>query len=221
MTNLVLFCATFVVYFVVSCLLSQPGGAEEKEKEKESALFIVMNYAKRAGWVALLCAPFTIMGNVVTVLGNAESQKGIISLCSVYQKAKGDATALVFSGWQSAGENAVTGVFSVGQVAGRDAVSGIFAMYQSAGRDVGIGIGFSGYQTARRNAVSPIAVTAKPEVKRNVSPALSSKLDPKPSPRFFGDGNLPRPSVLSERKATVMQPRPYVLPRPSVLTERS
>lgn len=211
MTNLVLFCVTFVVYFIVSCLLVQPGVVDEKQP----VLFTVINYVKRAGWVILLCAPFTIMGNVVTVFGNVVSQKNIISLCSVYQKAKGDATALVFSGWQSAGGNAVTGVFSVAQVAGKDSVSGIFAMYQSAGRDVGIGIGFSGYQTARRNAVSPLASAANPIIKSSPKP------DSKSSPRFFGDGNgAPRSRALSERKVTALQPRPYVLPRPSVLAGR-
>lgn len=219
MTNLALFCATFVVYFIVSCLLVKPGATDEKQP----FLCMAINYLKRAGWVALLCAPFTIMGNVVTVLGNVESQKGIISLCSIYQKAKGDATALVFSGWQSAGGNAVTGVFSVAQVAGKDSVSGIFAMYQSAGRDVGIGIGFSGYQTARRNEVSPLAGTVKSEVRPLAgSVRFGPKPRPEPSPKFFGDGNgTPKPRALSERKATVMQPRPYVLPRPSVLADRS
>ncbi|MDO8443030.1 MAG: hypothetical protein Q7S81_02115 [bacterium] len=213
MTNLVLFCVTFVVYFIVSCLLVQPGATDEKQP----VLFTVINYAKRAGWVILLCAPFTIMGNVVTVFGNVVSQKNIISLCSIYQKAKGDATALVFSGWQSAGGNAVTGVFSVAQVAGKDSVSGIFAMYQSAKRDVGIGIGFSGYQTARRNAVSPLAGTAKPVVQY-----VSVKPTPRPAPKLFlGDGNgAPKSRALSERKVTALQPRPYVLPRPSVLAGR-
>lgn len=215
MENLVLFITTFVVYFVVSCLLSRPDGTDEKQP----VLFTVMNYAKRAGWVALLCAPFTIMGNVVTVLGNVESQKDIISLCSIYQKAKGNATALIFSGWQSTGGNAVTGVFSVAQVADKDAVSGIFAMYQSAGRDVGIGIGFAGYQSAKRNTVSPLASAPARPLASSVK--SSPKPSSKPSPRFFGDGNgAPRPRALSERKATVMQPRPYVLPRPSVLAER-
>ena len=210
MENSVLFVVTFIVYFVVSCLLVQPGAIDEKEKQPP--LFTVMDYMKRAAWVALLVAPFSIMGNVVTVFGNAISQKSVISVCSIYQRAKGDATALVFSGWQSAGGNAVTGVFSVGQVAVGDAVSGIFSMYQSAGRDVGIGIGFSGYQSARRKTVSPlVSAPARPL-------ASSVKSSPKPSPRFFGDGNgAPRSRALSERKAAVMQPRPYVLPRPSVL----
>lgn len=152
MTNLVLFLGTLVTYFAVSCMIRRPNG--------DSTFQLFLNYTKRVGLVALLCAPFTIMGNVVTVLGNTESSKNIISLCSIYQKSGGNATALLFSGYQSAGKNAVTGIFSLAQSANVDAISGLFALYQSAGRDAGIGIGFSGYQKARRNVVNTVL---KPE----------------------------------------------------------
>lgn len=171
MENLVLFSATFIVYFVVSCWLKQPGTAVEKQP----ALF--MEYVKRGGLVALLCIPFSIKDNVITVLGNAVSQKNIISLCSIYQRAQGDTTALVFSGWQSAGRDAITGIISVYQRAGSDAVTGIFSMYQKAGRDAGIGIGFAGYQSAKRNAVSPLA-----------------------RPVRLSENSLPKPSVLTNRR---------------------
>ena len=216
MTNLVLFCVTFAVYFAVSCLLSRLVAGDEK---KQPFIFVATSYAKIAVCVALLVAPFSIGGNVVTVFGNVESQKNIISLGSLYQKAQGDAMALIFSGWQWAKRDAATGLFTVAQVAGRDASAGLFYMYQSAGRDATAGISFSGYQKARRNTASPL--TNAPARPLASSVKSSPKPSSKPSPRFFGDGNgAPRSRALSERKATVMQPRPYVLPRPSVLTDR-
>jgi len=137
MTNLMLFALTTLTYFAIWCRLEKSRG--------------LAGYAKKACLTALLCIPFNINGNIWTVLGNAESEKSIYSLCSLYQKAKNEAVTLIgLAGYQSAGQDAVTIFgFSGYQSAGQDARTDIgLAGYQSAGRDAIIIAGLSGYQSA-------------------------------------------------------------------------
>src|SRR3989338_8618180 len=74
MKNLALFVATVAGYFGIWWYF---GGAPEG----------FSGYAMRLGILALLSAPFNVKGTIWTVLGNAESEKSIYSLFSLYQKA--------------------------------------------------------------------------------------------------------------------------------------
>ncbi len=94
MENLALFATTTLVYLGVWCWMKKPNGLAE--------------YAKRAGIIALLCAPFNINGHIFTVLGNAVSEKNNIALCSLYQKAGQNVITIGLSGYQSAGQSAQT-----------------------------------------------------------------------------------------------------------------
>ena len=115
------FVLTTLTYFAIWCRLEKSRG--------------LAGYAKKACLTALLCIPFNINGNIWTVLGNAESEKSIYSLCSLYQKAKNEAVTLIgLAGYQSAGQDARTDIGLAG--------------YQSAGRDAIIIAGLSGYQSA-------------------------------------------------------------------------
>jgi len=113
MTNLLLFAVTVALYMALWHWLEKPQGYKEA--------------AKRLAPLALLCLPFNINGNVITVLGNAKAEKSIFSVFSLYQNASNVAVA-VLAGYQNASENAVA-VLAGYQNASNVAVAGL-ALYQ-------------------------------------------------------------------------------------------
>src|SRR3989338_6973712 len=127
MKNLALFVATVAGYFGIWCYF---GGAPEG----------FSGYAMRLGILALLSAPFNVKGIIWTVLGNAESEKSIYSLFSLYQKA---------------GQHA--GVFcgvALYQRAEWDAFVTVgIALYQKAEKDAVVFCGVALYQNAGQNAI--------------------------------------------------------------------
>ena len=138
MENLVLFAATTLVYLGVWCwVVKRPDGLVE--------------YAKRTAVMALLCAPFNINGRVFTILGNSVSERGNFAVCSLYQKARGNALSIFGPfNFQSAGRDAVTIIGLSGyQSARQNALTFIgLSGYQSAGRDAKTFIGLAIYQRA-------------------------------------------------------------------------
>src|SRR3989338_5880219 len=143
MKNLALFVATVAGYFGIWWYF---GGAPEG----------FSGYAMRLGILALRSAPFNVKGTIWTVLGNAESEKSIYSLFSLYQKA--GQHAFMFCGvalYQDARWDAFVG-FGVAlyQEAGRDAVVGFgVALYQEAEEEAGVFCGVALYQEAGRALV--------------------------------------------------------------------
>ncbi len=126
MKNIALFVVTVAGYFGLWWYF---GGAPEG----------IVEYALRLGLLAFLSAPWDVGGNIWTVLGNAESEKSVYSLFSLYQKAGNDAFVVV-------------GV-SLYQKAGNDAAVFIgVSLYQKAGNDAAVFIGVSLYQKAERSA---------------------------------------------------------------------
>ncbi len=149
MKNIALFAVTVPGYFGLWWWL---GGAPEE----------VSGYAFQLGILALLCAPWNINGNIWTVLGNAESEKSIYSLCSLYQKAGKHAVTIIgVSSQQHAERNAVMGIgISFLQNAGLHAVTFIgISLYQNAGQDAVTFVGLSLYQDAEQDAYTGIGLS--------------------------------------------------------------
>lgn len=162
MTNLVLFLVSTVGYYLFGWFLhNRYMRCDESPYPHKQALAIC----------ALLALPVNINGHVFTIAGNAQGEKGIYSLASLYQKTdNGNAYALVFSGYQQAAGNAViflgfSGYQQAGgntatvvgvsgcQLAGESAVTLVgVSGYQRARLETVTGLGFSGYQHADKLA---------------------------------------------------------------------
>src|SRR3989338_1106592 len=166
MKNLALFVATVAGYFGIWWYF---GGAPEG----------FSGYAMRLGILALLSAPFNVKGTIWTVLGNAESEKSIYSLFSLYQKA--GQHAFMFCGvalYQDARWDAFVG-FGVAlyQRAGQDA--GVFcgvAFYQRAGQDAGVFCGVAFYQRAGAQTETPYGLAVIQTVGRGIGASAQSKV---------------------------------------------
>lgn len=89
---------------------------------------------KRLGLVALLCLPVNVNGYVFTVLGNAVGEKGVYSVCSVYQESeKGSVVSIVgLTAYQKAKRTALI----IGGVVG----------FQQSDEDVAVVAGIAGFQ---------------------------------------------------------------------------
>ena len=119
MVNLWLFVLTFSTYSLVYWLLKRPQGFK--------------SYVKRVFLLVLLTMPFNINGNVFTVIGNAESEKDVYSIFSLYQRAGDDALTFIgVSFYQRARNEAVAYIGAVG--------------YQKAGRKTSLGVALAAYQ---------------------------------------------------------------------------
>ena len=93
MTNIVLFAVTVAVYFGVWVALVKP----QPLKRHIGALALI----------AFLAMPFSINGNVFTLLGNATGDKNVYSLLSFYQQAGNDAVSIVgIVAYQEGGKSA-------------------------------------------------------------------------------------------------------------------
>lgn len=149
MTNLWLFLGTVVVYTAVVAVVDYYAGLSIKST------------LKAAGLLSVLCLPVNINGNVFTVIGNAESEKSVWSVCSLYQKAEENAvTVFGLAGYQQAEKDAVTFIGLAGyQLAREDTITvGGLAGYQQAGKIAGVGFGLAGYQQARISAMNFIGL---------------------------------------------------------------
>lgn len=82
--------------------------------------------------IALLCIPFTINGNVYTVIGNARSENSIYSVFSAYQDAKKNAFAVFGVGYIGGDKDAVEAI-GIGRVFSKEG----FAMQVIGIGDVG------------------------------------------------------------------------------------
>jgi hypothetical protein len=140
MKNVLLWIGTTVFYFALLCAVGGP------MVSSHLGLTLLI--------VALLCAPFNINGNIFTILGNAESEKNIFSIFSLYQRAdRGAYNILGLSLYQRAGRDAYSSFgLSLYQRADEDAVNFLgLSIYQRAGRDA-YSIGLSLYQRADGDA---------------------------------------------------------------------
>ena len=158
MTNLLLFVLTVAAYLATSCMVDM---LEHKNTTKHTV-------RTRLVWLAFLCVPFNINGHVFTVLGNATSEKNILSICSLYQKAGRD-TINIFglAGYQKAGRDTanIFGLVSY-QKAGRETLLAIgIAGYQNAGQKATTVAGITGYQKAGQGAEIAIGVAVYQKVK--------------------------------------------------------
>lgn len=142
MENIILFAVSVLLYSALWFWFSRPKfGAE---------------CAKRITLIAVLCIPFNINGNVITVIGNATAERSIFSFFSLYQKAGNNAvTGVGLTAYQQAGRHAITVLgLAAYQQAGRDTVTAVGLVgYQRAGNDAAIGIGLAGYQRADNKAI--------------------------------------------------------------------
>src|SRR3989338_5469936 len=182
MKNLALFVATVAGYFGIWWYF---GGAPEG----------FSGYAMRLGILALRSAPFNVKGTIWTVLGNAESEKSIYSLFSLYQKA--GQHAFMFCGvalyqdarwdafvgfgvalYQEAGRDAVVG-FGVALYQGEGEEAGVFcgvAFYQRAGQDAGVFCGVAFYQRAGAQTETPYGLAVIQTVGRGIGASAQSKV---------------------------------------------
>ena len=165
MANIWLFLGTVALYSGIYWCLQKP-------QSVKAAL-------SQFGLLAALCLPVNVNGYVLTVIGNAQGEKGVYSLCSLYQESQnGDTFSLVgLAGYQKAGHHAVTGIGLAGyQEAGNDAVT-CFGLsgYQEAGNDAVTGVGLSGYQEAGNVAVTGAGLSGYQEAgnKANLGVGLS------------------------------------------------
>ncbi len=175
MENLLIFAATVVVY-TIGWIGWRVLTFQDTLLPSKKGLLVL----------AILCLPINVGGNVFTVMGNAVAEKGIYSLFSIYQNAKGGSAFTVFAfGQQIAAEDAIwllgfpiyqqgaTTVFGLG-VSGyqrslqddASVVAGI-SIYQRSARDAKFGIGVSAYQRSARDAKFGIGVSAYQHSERN------------------------------------------------------
>lgn len=125
MFNMTLWVATTFAYFFVHLIfIACSGDKPYWENADWNNWCVFKKHLKRLSLIALLCFPFNFNDTIITVLGNAESKKDILSLCSVYQKAGGKAFSFI-------------GIFS----------------YQEAGSDAIVAIGVTSYQYSQKGFV--------------------------------------------------------------------
>lgn len=145
MINLYLFVGSVVFYYVVLCIVIK--GKLNKFLGLKTLVVLV-----------LLCLPFNFNDYVVTVIGNAEGEKGVYSILSLYQGSKNGNTftLLGIPIYQKAGKQASTVIGIPIQKAEEVAINFIgIGVYQNA-EEVGNIIGISIYQKAKQTAVSGI-----------------------------------------------------------------
>lgn len=132
MHNLVLFALTVAGYGGIAGLIAL---ANNNWQPVPSKILL-----KRYAIMALLCLPVNIGGNVYTVMGNAEAEKNLYSVASIYGKAGGDIITVVnILGYEKAGGNVIV-------------IAGL-PLYLEAGNDAILGIGFSSFEQAGKSAL--------------------------------------------------------------------
>ncbi len=90
MINVILFVITVAFWVIVWDFITTALRLIDKSKSS-------MSLFKKVIVVSLLSMPFSINGNIFTVLGNAKSEKGIYSLSSFYQDANGGPAFAIFA----------------------------------------------------------------------------------------------------------------------------
>lgn len=119
--------------------------AIKRDPEKEFSYYPhLRGFGRRIFIMTLLCMPINIGGSIFTVLGNAQSEKNIYAILSLYQNAKEDAVSLVnLGGYQKAGGVAMTLLGASSYQEGQQTL--LFA-------------GFAGYQKAKSLAITMFGV---------------------------------------------------------------
>ncbi len=151
MNNFDIFVLTAVMYWLIWCAftIDRDTGSDKTFAKSFKSFSFIAKLCIRFVIVALLCVPFNYNGNVITVIGNAKSDKNIFSFWSMYQNAKLNAVTVIstLSYQKSDGDSASVIGFPLYQEGHRLAFTTFgFPLYQKSDVSAALLVGIAGVQ---------------------------------------------------------------------------